>query len=75
MRRTVESILEQIVQNVNGDEALLRRGRYVSLTFQLGIDDDDYLLTVVNGRISECRLRTLATETGVFSVRGAFGHW
>jgi len=73
--RTVDSILTQIVENVASDESLQRRGRYVNLTFQLGIGDDDYLLTVQSGRITDVRLRSLSTETGTFSIRATLQHW
>lgn len=75
MTRTVDSILTQIVESVNGNEALVRRGRFVNLTFQLGVGDDNYLFTVLNGRIIEFKPRTLSTETGLFSVRGTWQHW
>ena len=75
MTRTVDLILKQIVQRVNDDDALVRRGRYVNLTFQLGIDADDYLLMVKEGRITNAAARILATETGVFSIRAQLPHW
>lgn len=75
MSRAVELILTQIIESVNSDESLVRRGRYVNLTFQLGIDNDDYLVTVENGRLVSIQPRTLSTETGVFSVRAQLQHW
>lgn len=75
MTRVVESILTQIIESVNSNESLVRRGRYVNLTFQLGIDDDDYLVVIENGRLGSIHLRTLSTETGVFSVRAQSQHW
>jgi len=75
MNRSVESILTQLVENVNSDIPLLHRGRYVNLTFQLGVGEDNFLLTVQNGRITDCQKRTLSTETGVFSVRARLQHW
>lgn len=75
MTRTVDSILTQIVDCVNNDKALVHRGRYVSLTFQLGISNDDFLVTIVKGRVTDIQSRRLSTETGVFSVRAEFLHW
>lgn len=75
MTRAVDSILDQIVESVNSDHSLQRRGIYVNLTFQLGVGSDEYLLTVRSGRITDVQLRTLATETGTFSVRAAMQHW
>jgi hypothetical protein len=37
---------------VNGDDAVVRRGRFLTTVFLLGIDDVEYLVTVVEGRIA-----------------------
>jgi hypothetical protein len=75
MSRTVDSVLITITDRVNGDPALTRRGRYVNLTFQLGIDNDDYLITIKEGSVVGVELRHLSTETGVFSIRSSLAHW
>ena len=75
MSRTPDSVLKTIAESVNADPALIRRGRYVNLTFQLGIDNNDYLITVNQGKIAGVELRRLSTETGVFSIRSTLLHW
>lgn len=75
MSRTVDSVLKTITGRVNGDSALTRRGRYVNLTFQLGINNDDYLFTIKQGCIVGIEQRQLSTETGVFSIRASLSHW
>ena len=75
MSRTVDSVLKEMTKRVNADPALVRRGRYVNLTFQLGIDDDDYLITVKGGCVAGIILRQLSTESGVFSIRASLQHW
>ena len=44
-------MIEKIAQKVNGDAALLRRGRFVSLDFLIGVGDSDYMVAVREGRI------------------------
>jgi len=73
--RTVELILQQIAERVNANDPLVHRGRYVNLTFQLGLGKEEYLVCVRDGRIHDIQPRTLATETGVFSVRSDLSHW
>lgn len=85
MTDSVDAVLAQIVERVNSDEALVRRGRYVHLTFQFGINPsnegqdgeatEDYLIVVQHGRITDVQRRTLSTETGVFSVRASLSDW
>lgn len=82
---SVDAVMAQIVERVNNDEALVRRGRYVNLTFQFGVTrssgdeqgeaSQDYLITVQHGRIADVQRRTLSTETGVFSVRASLSDW
>ncbi|MCH9674071.1 MAG: hypothetical protein K0U93_21715 [Gammaproteobacteria bacterium] len=68
-------MLETLKARVNANAALIRRGRWVNLTFTLGIDDDDYLVTIDHGRISEIVPRRLATHSGTFAVRASRATW
>ena len=56
---------------VNADAGLVHRGRWVNLTFILGISSDDYLISIVAGKINAIRRRHLATDTGEFSIRAS----
>ena len=53
----------------------MRRGRHVSLKFLWGIGDDEYIVGISEGRVCGVDRRTLATETGRFSVRAAAEVW
>jgi hypothetical protein len=68
-------MLEILKERVNADAALVRRGRWVSLSFLLGIGNEDYIVTIDEGRISGIALRNLATISGVFSIRAASTTW
>ena len=61
--------------SVNADTALVHRGRYVSLTFTLGIDDIDYLITIQKGKIVNITQRKLQTIAGRFSIRADAQSW
>ena len=61
--------------NVNADAALVHRGRWVNLTFTLGIDDIDYLITIQKGKIVNITQRKLQTITGQFSIRADESSW
>ena len=62
-------------RNVNGDPALVHRGRWVNLTFTLGIEDIDYLITIQKGKIINIRQRRLQTTAGRFSIRADAPSW
>jgi len=68
-------MLESLKARVNSNAALVRRGRWINLTFVLGIDEHDYLVTVRGGRIETVGLRSLATLSGAFAVRAARTTW
>lgn len=68
-------MIESIAERVNGNEALLRRGRYVSLDFTVGVGDIDYVIGVREGRIETVEERRLPTHSGRFAVRAGRGTW
>ena len=63
-------MIESITDRVNGDAALVRRGRHVDLAFLIGVGDDDYIVEVAAGRVVSARKRALAATTGCFTIRG-----
>ena len=71
----VETRLELMPQRVNANAALLRRGRYVHLTFLLAAGQRDYLLVVEQGRLVSVSNRQLATASGSFSLRAGIDTW
>ncbi len=68
-------MIDQIEDNVNADASLVRRGRYVTLAFLLGIGDDEYILRIERGRIAGIAPRRLATESGRFAIRAPREVW
>ncbi len=68
-------MIEQLPDKVNGNAALLRRGRYVSLDFLVGIGETDYVVTVREGRIESVEARRLPTHTGQFAIRATSEAW
>ena len=68
-------MLESIQDRVNDDAALVRRGRWVSLDFLVGIGDADYIVSIDAGRVLSVEHRRLATQSGVFTIRAARETW
>ena len=58
-------MIDKMQNRVNADARLVHRGRWVNLTFLLGIGNDDYLISIVAGKITAIRRRHLATDTGL----------
>lgn len=68
-------MIGKIAEKVNADTALVRRGRYVSLAFLVGVGEAEYIVAVREGHIESVAPRRLPTETGIFSVRAAADVW
>ena len=67
--------LNDMQQRVNDDAALVHRGRFVTLTFTLGIGETDYLIDIAAGKIVRIRQRLLPTDSGVFAIRASSDSW
>ena len=68
-------MIDRIRGRVNANQALVRQGRYVSLSFLLGVGGEDYVVTIDKGRVSSVEPRRLATVTGRFTIRAAKPVW
>lgn len=68
-------MLDHLQERVNADAALVRRGRWVNLAFLLGIDEEDFIVTITEGKVEAVLPRRLATDTGQFSIRAARATW
>src|SRR5262249_30970915 len=75
IRRGMAPAIDRLLERVNADAALVRRGRFVNLTFLLGVGDHDYVVTIAQGRVVSVEPRRLATTTGRFTVRAAAPVW
>ena len=67
--------INEMQERVNTNRRLVHQGRWVNLTFVLGVGDDDHLITIVAGKITEIRQRYLPTDTGSFSIRASSESW
>jgi hypothetical protein len=68
-------MIEEITARVNADTALVRRGRFVSLDFLVGVGEADYIVSVREGHIAGVENRRVQTHTGRFSVRASSDVW
>ena len=67
--------LTRLDSNVNADQVLVNRGRWVNLTFTLGAGETDYLITIEQGKITNITKRKLQTKSGQFSIRADVPSW
>lgn len=75
MRRPGEDLIERLPELVNGDAALVRRGRLVSLTMLVGVGEQDYYVAVEAGRIAALAHGPLLMRPWRFAVRADAEAW
>ena len=70
-------MIDQLADLVNADAALVWHGRYVSLSFLVGIGDQDYVVTIKTGRVVSVdpRRLPLASDIGCFVIRASTAVW
>src|SRR5262245_9884990 len=67
--------LEQLAELVNRDEALVRRGRYLSTTFLIQTGEISWLVTVIEGRIVRLERGPFLMRQWSFAVRAPVEAW
>jgi hypothetical protein len=68
-------MLERLPELVNGDPVLLRRGRFLSTRFLVGVGDIVYLVDVREGRIESVARGPFVMPSWRFALRGAADAW
>lgn len=68
-------MLETLPALVNGDPVLLRRGRFLSTKFLVGIGETEYLVTVHEGRIERVEHGPFVMPSWCFALRGGAEAW
>jgi hypothetical protein len=68
-------LVARLPELVNGDAGLVRRGRALSTTFLLGVDDAEYLVRIVEGRIAAVEPGPFLLRAWSFAVRAPAAAW
>ena len=68
-------VLEGLADLVNGKEAVVRRGRYLTTTFLVETGDTAWLVTVLEGRIARVERGPFLMRQWSFAVRAPAEAW
>ena len=68
-------MIEQLPSLVNGNAALVRRGRWTNAVMLLGIGDANWLITIQEGRITSCVREEIRVSACDFAILGDEGAW
>lgn len=67
--------LNALPELVNQNAALVRRGRFLSLSFIMGIGDDDWLIEVKDGKIASATSPPKLMSSSRFAIRAPAPAW
>ena len=68
-------MLENLPELVNGDAALVRRGRFLSTCFLVAVGEIEYLVDVREGRIDRVARGPFVMPSWRFALRGSAEAW
>ena len=68
-------MIERIADLVNADAHLVRRGRFLSTTFMLGIGEAGYLVKIIEGRVVSVTKGPFVTPNYSFALRAPRDEW
>jgi hypothetical protein len=75
MELPLAEAIQQMPALVNADTTLVRRGRFVSAYFMLGIGATPYYISIVNGQIAGLQRGPLLMRSWSFAIRGSEEAW
>ncbi|TMJ04848.1 MAG: hypothetical protein E6G97_04940 [Alphaproteobacteria bacterium] len=68
-------MLERLAGRVNADANLLRRGKHVTTTFLIAVDNADHIVRIEHGRIVSITPGPFITPNYSFALRAARDSW
>jgi hypothetical protein len=68
-------MIEALKQLVNSDEALVRRGRFLTTTFLLEVGSTTWLIAIFEGRIVSVTPGPFVMPSSSFALRAAEAEW
>jgi len=70
-----DGMIEALRDRVNGDEALVRRGRFLSTTFLLEVGATAWLISIFEGRIVSVTPGPFVMPSSAFALRAPEDEW
>lgn len=68
-------MIETLKERVNGDEGLVRRGRYLTTTFLLEVGQTTWLISIFEGRIASVTPGPFVMPSSSFALRASREEW
>src|SRR5689334_9662212 len=68
-------MIEMLKARVNGDEGLVRRGRFLTTTFLLEVGESAWLISIFEGRVVSVTQGPFVMPSSAFALRAPEDEW
>ena len=68
-------VIENLKNKVNKNTNLIKRGRWINLTFILGVNEKEFIFKIVDGKINSISQKKVDTEFGIFKISSSLENW
>ena len=68
-------IIQRLKQKVNNNYNLIKRGKWVNLSFVFGVESEEFIIKIFEGKIIDITKKKVDTEYGVFKISSSLQNW
>ena len=68
-------VIQNIKNKVNNNTILIERGKWINLTFVLGVDEKEFIVKIIDGKINSIYQKKVDTEFGIFKISSSLKNW
>ncbi len=68
-------VIENLKNKVNKNTNLIKRGRWINLSFVFGVNDKEFIFNIVDGKINSISQKKVDTEFGIFKISSTLENW
>ena len=68
-------VIENLKNKVNKNTNLIKRGRWINLSFIFGVNEKEFIFKIVDGKINSITQKKVDTEFGIFKISSSLENW
>ena len=68
-------VIENLKNKVNKNTNLIKRGRWINLSFIFGVNEKEFIFKIVDGKINSISQKKVDTEFGIFKISSSLENW
>ena len=68
-------VIENLKNKVNKNTNLIKRGKWINLSFIFGVNEKEFIFKIVDGKINSISQKKVDTEFGIFKISSSLENW